>query len=453
MIEYSYIISKTYTMRKTKIICTIWPPTCDYEKLLKLAKKGMNIARLNMSHGTHAWHRKVIKSVKTINENADYSIAILLDTKWPEIRSWDLKQAIEIKTWDTFTFTIKELYQEKPMTVSVNYDAFIDDVDIGNIILVDGWIISMEVIEKTKTDIICKSLDDWALSSRRHLNIRWKSADLPSITEKDWKDIDFWIEERVDFLALSFIKDAAALHEVRKYLEKKWVPIDIIAKIETADAVKCISEIVEASDGIMVARWDLWSELPPEDVPIIQREIINLTKEQRKPVIIATHLLESMIQYPTPTRAEVTDISVAVESKADAIMLSWETAWWKYPFKALEMMDTVARKIESNMYKYPKKSKIPDQKYKLVESAVSLSDTLQATAILVFTRRGYMASLVAQWRPHSPIYAFTNTSSKRRKLHLHWGINSFRIHFSSDPEKTIKRAVELLKENKYIKKQ
>lgn len=433
-------------MRRTKIVCTIGPNSNSFENLIKLAEAGMNVVRLNMSHGTHEWHGEVIKAVKRINNKYEHSLAIMLDTKGPELRSGDLKADIELQAGDTFTLTTKSSASYPENTTSINYDKFIDDVEVGDVILVDGGVMSMKVSKKTKMDIICEIIDGGKLGSRRHLNIRGKSAKLPSITEKDWEDIKFGADMGVDYIALSFVNDKEGVLELRDYLNENKLPIDIISKVESIKAVENLEEIVEASDGLMVARGDLGSEMSFEEVPLVQDRMVALCRASNKPVIVATQLLESMMVYPTPTRAEITDISVAVKSKADAIMLSGETAVGKYPVKCVGVMNTTALKIEDYLLQ-ENKIEVPlsdRPRREIVRSAAIMANNTNAKAILVFTRSGYMASLVSQARPQSEIHAFTNTSHVRRRLNLYWGVSSFRISFSRDPEKTIGRALELL---------
>jgi len=443
-------------MRQTKIICTIGPKTASFESILKLARLGMNVARLNMSHGDHLWHKKVIEAIKTINKKGDYSIAILLDTKGPEIRTGDVKSEIKVKSGDQFIFTIKKSVNYKANTVEVNYDDFIKDVAVSDVILIDGGRLSFKVIEKTKDEVITECIDGGIITSRRHINIKGKSSSQPTITEKDWQDIDFGIENNVDFIALSFVKESEAVEKLKEYLKKKGSNALIISKIESAFAISSLEKIIEVSNGVMVARGDLGAELPIEEVPLLQEKIVNLCFQMRKPVIIATHLLESMIENPTPTRAEVTDIFLGLKQKADALMLSGETAVGLYPFKSLEVMSHVVENLEKkifskkiNFFSFPSSF---DAKMEIAKAASFLADNLKVSAIVVFTRRGYMASLVSYFRPFVPIFAFTNMSSVRRKLNLFWGVTAFRIEFSKDPEKTIKKAIEILKEKNYLKK-
>jgi len=301
---------------------------------------------------------------------------------------------------------------------------------------------------KDQTDIQCKCLDNGVLGSRRHVNIRGKSADLPSITEKDWQDIAFGIENGVDFVALSFVKEPHAIEKLRQYITEKKVHIDILAKIESADSIPKIDEILAASDGIMIARGDLGAELPYEEVPLLQDEIVKKCRIAGKPVVVATHMLESMIVNPTPTRA----ITQAVLQGTDAMMLSGETATGKHPMKALEVMDVVARRIETQMSQDTavKVQASDNSKYEIARSASILNNNIKAAATLVFTRRGLMAVLLSRCRPNGPIYAFTNTTHVRRRLGIHWGVYAFRVKFSKDPEVSIGRAVEQLKSRKLL---
>jgi pyruvate kinase len=391
--------------------------------------------------------------VKTINEQTGSSVAILLDTKGPEVRTGDVKSDIVLRKGETVTLTIRRQAELEPYCVEINYDGFVSDVALGDTVLIDGGMLSLKVMDITQTDIRCECLDNGVLSSRRHVNIRGKSADLPSITEKDWQDIAFGIENGVDFIALSFVKGAPAIEELQQFITDKNVPIDIIAKIESAEAIPHIDEIIAVSDGIMIARGDLGAELPYEEVPLLQEQIIKKCRIAGKPVIVATHMLESMIVNPTPTRAEVTDITQAVLQGTDAIMLSGETATGKHPLKALEVMDVIARRIEREMEQDTKVmvQASDNAKHEIARSASILNNNLKAAATLVFTRRGLMAVLLSQCRPNGPIYAFTNTTHVRRRLGIHWGVSAFRIKFSNDPEVSIDRAVKQLQHKKLLK--
>ncbi|XP_074576554.1 pyruvate kinase isozyme G, chloroplastic-like isoform X2 [Curcuma longa] len=323
----------SHPRRKTKIVCTIGPACNTRDMICKLAEAGMNVARLNMSHGDHESHQKIIDLVKEYNaQSKDNVISIMLDTKGPEVRSGDVSQPILLEEGQDFNFTIKRGVSLED-TVSVNYDGFVNDVEVGDILLVDGGMMSLAVLSKTLDTVKCQVIDGGELKSRCHLNVRGKSATLPSITDKDWEDIKFGVDNEVDFYAVSFVKDAKVIHELKDYLKRQNTDIHVIPKIESADSIPNLQSIISASDGAMVARGDLGAELPIEDVPLLQEEIIRKCRSMEKPVIVATNMLESMINHPTPTRAEVSDIAIAVREGADAIMLSGETAHGKEKIK------------------------------------------------------------------------------------------------------------------------
>lgn len=436
------------TQRKTKIVCTIGPSTSTREMIWKLAEAGMNVARLNMSHGDHASHQKTIDMVKEYNAQfEDKVIAIMLDTKGPEVRSGDVPQPITLKEGQEFNFTIKRGVNTDD-TVSVNYDDFVNDVEVGDILLVDGGMMSLAVKSKTADLVKCVVVDGGELKSRRHLNVRGKSATLPSITDKDWEDIKFGVDNQVDFYAVSFVKDARVVHELKDYLKSSNADIHVIVKIESADSIKNLHSIIVASDGAMVARGDLGAELPIEEVPLLQEDIIRRCHSMQKPVIVATNMLESMINHPTPTRAEVSDIAIAVRESADAIMLSGETAHGKYPLKAVKVMHTVALRTESSL---PISSTPPIQlgafKSHMGEMfafhATTMANTLNAP-IIVFTRTGSMAILLSHYRPCSTIFAFTNEERIKQRLVLYHGVMPIYMQFSNDSEETFSRALKFL---------
>ncbi|EPS70805.1 hypothetical protein M569_03952, partial [Genlisea aurea] len=436
------------SQRKTKIICTIGPSTSSREMIWKLAEAGMNVARLNMSHGDHASHQKTIDLVKEYNSQfPEKVIAIMLDTKGPEVRSGDVPQPISLEEGQEFNFTIQRGVST-PNTVSVNYDDFISDVDVGDILLVDGGMMSLSVESKTQDVVKCKVIDGGELNSRRHLNVRGKSATLPSITEKDWEDIKFGVNNGVDFYAVSFVKNAEVVHELKDYLRRFSADIHVIVKIESADSVQNLHSIISASDGAMVARGDLGAELPIEEVPLLQEEIIRRCRSMQKPVIVATNMLESMIDHPTPTRAEVSDIAIAVREGADAVMLSGETAHGRYPLKAVKVMHTVALRTEST-FETPLSSQTQATNYMSRMSdmfayhATTMANTL-VTPIIVFTRTGSMAIKLSHKRPSLSIFAFTNAERVKQRLSLYHGVMPIYMDFTDDVEETFSRALKLL---------
>lgn len=447
--------TKPTVRRKTKIVCTIGPSTNTREMIWKLAEAGMNVARLNMSHGDHASHQKVINLVKEYNaQSKDNVIAIMLDTKGPEVRSGDLPQPITLTPGQEFTFTIQRGVGSAEC-VSVNYDDFVNDVEVGDMLLVDGGMMSLLVKSKTGDSVKCEVVDGGELKSRRHLNVRGKSATLPSITEKDWDDIKFGVDNKVDFYAVSFVKDAQVVHELKNYLKSCGADIHVIVKIESADSIPNLHSIITASDGAMVARGDLGAELPIEEVPLLQEEIITTCRSMGKAVIVATNMLESMIVHPTPTRAEVSDIAIAVREGADAVMLSGETAHGKFPLKAVKVMHTVSLRTEATITGGAMPPNL-GQAFKnhmsemFAYHATMMSNTL-GTSIVVFTRTGFMAILLSHYRPSGTIFAFTNDKRIQQRLSLYQGVCPIYMEFSDDAEETFDNALGLLQKQGMVK--
>ncbi|XP_057774273.1 plastidial pyruvate kinase 2-like [Salvia miltiorrhiza] len=446
---------KPMVRRKTKIVCTIGPSTDTKEMIWKLAEAGMNVARLNMSHGDHASHQKVIDLVKEYNAQVkDNVIAIMLDTKGPEVRSGDLPQPITLVPGQEFTFTIQRGVGTADC-VSVNYDDFVNDVEDGDMLLVDGGMMSFLVKSKNEDSVKCEVVDGGELKSRRHLNVRGKSATLPSITDKDWDDIKFGVDNKVDFYAVSFVKDAAVVHELKNYLKDAGADIHVIVKIESADSIPNLHSIITASDGAMVARGDLGAELPIEEVPLLQEEIIRICRSMGKAVIVATNMLESMIVHPTPTRAEVSDIAIAVREGADAVMLSGETAHGKFPLKAVKVMHTVSLRTEATIVgaQTPPNLGLAFKNHMsemFAFHATMMSNTL-GTSIVVFTRTGFMAVLLSHYRPSGTIFAFTNDKRIQQRLALYQGVCPIHMEFLEDADETFANALDLLQKQGMVK--
>ena len=433
-------------MRKTKIICTIGPATSSYDALLAMADAGMNIVRINMSHGDHASHGKVIRAIKTINQKRDYAIPILLDTQGPEIRTGDLESELELKTGDVITVSVRPGDIEEK-SIRIDYDDLIETVNKGDRITVDNGLINLEVLSKDNRQMRCRIIDGGKLKSRRHVNFPGVKVNLPAITKKDREDILFGVEQGIDFIALSFVREAQDILQLRELLGDKASKIKIIAKIEDQEGLRNLDAIIHEADGVMVARGDLGVEINFEDLPNVQRRILKRCHQFGKRVIVATHMLESMIEHPMPTRAEVTDVANAVYEEADAIMLSGETAVGKYPIKCIESLNKIARQSElwPGLH-YSQFLERDCDKQHLAVSAVELAEDLKAKGILVITRRGVMVQYVTNARPFSPIiYAFTNDSRTRRQLALNRSVLAFRMEFSKEPEKTLDNALSALK--------
>jgi pyruvate kinase len=433
-------------MRKTKIICTIGPSSESFTMLERLARAGMNIVRLNMSHGDHESHTKVIKSVRTLNKKLENPIAILVDTQGPEIRTGDIKQELNLKKDDIISIVARGEESVEFTSIRVNYEDLVNDVTIGDMITVDNGLINLEVLTKEDRTMQCKVIDGGILKSKRHVNLPGIRVNLPAITEKDKRDILFSISQEVDFIALSFVRNAEDVDQLKALLGNKVEKIKIISKIEDQEGLKNLSEILDKSDGVMVARGDLGVEIPIEKLPRVQRRIIRSCAQQGKRVIVATHMLESMIENPIPTRAEVTDVANAVYEEADAIMLSGESAIGKYPVKCVEILSRITLSIEQSPgLQFVKDLSLENDKAEIASAAVKLAESIKAKAIIVPTRRGKMANYVTNCHPQTPIIcAFTNDSRTRRQLVLNRNVLSFRINFSEDPEKTLATAAKIL---------
>ncbi|MFW6052091.1 MAG: pyruvate kinase [Myxococcota bacterium] len=440
------------TTRLTKIVCTIGPATRDSKRIELLARAGMNLARLNMSHGDHTSHLQVIRNIKSLSHKLGNPISILMDLQGPEIRTGELAQNLDLRTGDVFYFTVLPDDAEE-RSVHVNYEDLVRDIRPGERVTVDNGLINLEVLEVSEHRLKCRVMDGGTLGSRKHVNLPGIRVNLPSITKKDREDIAFALEQDVDFIALSFVRNAEDVLEVREIIDQAEGHQRLIAKIENQEGVDRFDDILEVADGIMVARGDLGVEVPFEDLPVLQRDMIRRCHMAGKPVIVATHLLESMIHAPLPTRAEVTDVANAVYEQADAIMLSGETATGSHPVRCVEVLDRIARRIEQqpSLELHRERPAPSSPREHLAKSACRLADSLRARAIVVITRRGYFGQLVASYRPsRSVVYAFTNMSTTRRKLWLNRAVVPFRMQLSKDPEKTIQAALDKLRERELV---
>ena len=414
--------------------------------LKKLHAAGMDVVRLNMSHATHSDAAKIINWIKTLNRQVARPIPILLDTQGPEIRTGVLDQPMELNTGDIVTLTVRDPEQIESNSIWVNYDEIVDVVDVGKVVTVDNGLLNFEVLEKNQAQLKCRVLDGGTLGSRKHVNLPGVRVNLPAITAKDKEDIAFGISHDVDFIALSFVRSAEDVQQLRDFLGRKQNTIRIISKIEDQEGVTNVHGIAKLSDGVMVARGDLGIETDISDLPNVQRRIVHSAAKWGRRSIVATHLLESMIDNPIPTRAEVTDVANAIYEGVDAVMLSGETSVGKHPVRCVEQLNAIATRTERYPgLGYEKDLVISDDKQHVAVHAVALAEALQADGIVVITRRGFTADSVTNARPmRVPIYAFTNHSQTRRRLSLNRAVKSYRTAFSSDPEKTLQRAFQVL---------
>lgn len=440
-------------MRKTKIISTLGPATETPEMLRALVEAGVNVFRLNMSHAPHDWVRTIVPRIREAAKALDRVVGILMDTQGPAIRTGDLAAKLDLKAGDIFEFTVRGERSEEMYSVDVNYDGLVDDIAVGDTVLVDNGVIHMKVLEKTGNKIRCEVLTEGTLGSRRHINLPGVKVNLPPLTPKDLADVALGAELQVDFVALSFCREASDVEALRKLLRAHGSRARIVAKIEDQLAVKNIDEIIRATDAIMIARGDLGIECPMEEMPIIQRKIAKRCLRLGRQVITATHMLESMIQNPVPTRAEVTDVANAVFEQADAIMLSGETTIGKYPVQCVKVLDRVASRIErSGGAGFAEDALLEDDRQKTIKSAVVLANSLIHAKILVFTQSGATADHVSNLRPQmAPIFAFTPTHEVCRKLALNWATYPIHLHLDPSPDKTITAAQNYLVEKGLVK--
>ncbi len=442
-------------MRKTKIIATLGPATDSPEMIERLLRAGMNIARLNMSHAKADWVRRVVSTIRAQASALGKPVGILVDTQGPAVRTGDVPAPIPLTPGGRFTFTVGGTATGKAPSVEVNYENFANDMSIGDIVLIDNGEIEMKVVAKSPRAIECEVLTPGTLGSRRHINLPGVHVSLPALTEKDLADVAVALEVGVEYIALSFVREAADVQQLRDILKRSPTPPKIIAKIEGQQAVKNLAAIIQQSDGIMVARGDLGIECPYEDLPIIQRKVVKACLQSGRPVIVATHMLESMIQNPMPTRAEITDVANAVFEQADAIMLSGETTVGKYPVRCIEVFDRIARRIErSGGANYQVEADMVTARQKLVKSAVAMANDLRAQAILVLTRHGNMARYTSWMRPRtSPIFAACPNETVARSLTLHWAVTPMVIPFDSiDPDRTVTTGLARLREERHVQK-
>ena len=434
-------------LRKTKIVATLGPATASPEMIGRLIDAGVNIFRLNMSHGSHEWVRTVFKDIRAASAARARYIGIMMDTQGPAIRTGDLGMPLDLQPGQKFTLTVRGERSEEERSVDVNYANFVNDIKVGDVVLIDNGAIEMRVHAKSGNKVECEVLTEGKLGSRRHINLPGVKVSLPALTAKDLKDVQLGLELGVDLIALSFVREARDLLQLKELFEAGKPHPLVIAKIEDQQALAHLEEIVREADGIMVARGDLGIEVPYEELPIIQRRIVKMCLHTGKPVIVATHMLESMIESPMPTRAEVTDVANAVFEQADAIMLSGETTVGKYPLKCIEVFDKIARRIErSGGANYFDHAVLTTPRQKVVKSAVVMANELRSEAMLVFTRSGNMARYTAWLRPrHSQIFAVCARDDVAGGLTLSWGVTPVVVPFDLiNPDNTIEAALKKL---------
>ncbi len=442
-------------LRKTKIIATLGPATDSPEIQRDLIAAGATVFRINMSHAPHEVVRRHVRQIREIAAATGTGPAILMDLQGPAIRTGEVPATITLQTGDEVELRQPGTTATRAISTTTNYPGLAADLKIGATVLVDNGVLHFQVISKDSERIICRVLTGGQFGSRRHINLPGTRVNLPGLTENDLTAIDLAAELNVDFVAMSFVRDAAHVRDLRRLLTARQSTAQIVAKIEDQSAVENIDEIIMAADAIMVARGDLGVEVPIEELPIIQRRIVAKCVHVGRKVIVATHMLESMISAPVPTRAEMTDAANAVFEKADAIMLSGETSVGKFPVLCVEILDRIARRAELASRDEPSRADHADlrtDKQKLVRAAVALANSLDDAHLLVFTQRGVMAAHTAHLRPDSAaIFAFTPSLEVARTLHLNRAVHPFVMDFcKNDPHATIEAALAVLKNDRLI---
>ena len=437
-------------LRRTKIICTIGPASNDFDTLNAMYEAGMNVARINMSHATHDEAARTIGWIKTLNRKAKYPVPILIDTQGPEIRTAKLEHPLVLRKGTEVVLIPESKDYKGPVTSSleVQFEGLKGAVSVGDTIVLDNGLINLRVCDEEPAAIRCAVLDDGEIGSRKHVNIPGVHINLPAITPKDRDDVAFGLDLDVDFIAQSFVRSHEDIAKMRELLGARNHGVHIVAKIENREGAKNIGSIAKAADGLMVARGDLGIETDIATLPNLQRQLVRSSFQSGRRCIVATHLLESMVEHPIPTRAEVTDVANAIYEGVDAVMLSAETSIGEHAVKAVEQLAEIAMASE----RFPdlgfaQELATESDKQNIARSALELAGRISASGIVVITRRGVTADLVTNCGPTDvPIFAFSKLSQVRRRLMLNRGVYAHRTAFSSNPEKTIQTALSVLRQ-------
>ncbi|MCO6044086.1 pyruvate kinase [Aeoliella sp. ICT_H6.2] len=435
--------------RHTKIIATLGPATESREKLEQLIAAGVDILRLNMAHASREWVTNTVSRIREVSRQLERHVAVMMDIKGPEIRTGDVDGLIDLQVGGLIDFHNRHAppSDDDVLSVSVNYPDLPNDVEVGQVVLVDSGLLRLRIVGKDEHRIRCEVLTPGKLGSRRHINLPGVHVSLPSLTEKDRDDLAAGVEAGIDFVALSFVRQASDVKILRDFLDEMDSDARIISKIEEQAGVRNMREIIRESDAIMVARGDLGIEIEYHQLPLVQAQLVRACQAEGKPVIIATHLLESMVSAPMPTRAEISDISNAVREQADAVMLSGETTTGAYPLESVEVFKSIIQSIEPSVdAELNSCIVLREPKAKMLRSSCTLAQELGNSGIVVFTRSGFLAYVLGALRPRGvPIFAFTDIETVFRQLLLPWGVEPFLMEFSDDPEQTIQDAMAYLK--------
>jgi pyruvate kinase len=433
-------------MRRTKIIATLGPASDSQEVIERLVVAGVDVFRLNMTHAHEKWVREVVPRIRNASKEADRPVAVLVDLQGPSIRTGDLEEPLKLIKGAELELTSGTVKAGAESSIFVNYSGLAEDLSVGDPVLVDNGVIQLEVIAKEGERVRCEVLTAGMIGSRRHINLPGVHVRLPGLSEADRKYARLAAEVAADFVALSFVREADHIDQLRDLLKAEGSMAQVIAKIEDQEALRHLDEIIVASDAVMVARGDLGIEVHIEELPLVQRRIVRKCIKLGKRVIVATHMLESMIENPLPTRAEVSDVANAVYEQVDALMLSGETSVGNHPVKCIEILNRIAARNEVTGAEFANNADIKSHKQKTVRAAVSLADSIPGCTIVVFTKRGIMADYVANLRPEgAAVYAFTGDPQVIRYLCLSRGVSAFTSRVSGDPEEVVACAFDELK--------
>lgn len=444
-------------LHKTKIIATVGPACSKYDQILELVHAGVNVFRLNFSHGTHETHAETIQNIQAINDKYPFNIAILADLQGPKLRVGELRDGqLTLNAGDVITFC-SEPCEGTADNLYISYPNFHNDVKVGEMILLDdgkleGRIIEITADKKVKVKLKIGGL----LLPHKGVNLPDTKISLPSLTEKDIKDISFIVTQPIDWIALSFVRHPSDIEQLRQRLQDKGSQAKIIAKIEKPEAITHLREIVLASDAVMIARGDLGVELPVEKVPMLQKDIIRKCIHRAKPVIVATQMMESMIERTRPNRSEVTDVANAVTEGADAVMLSGETAMGNHPTLVVKTMVDIIREVEKEKMVYnrnltPQPHSPSFLSDALCYNACKIAEDISANALIGMTQSGYTGFMLSSYRPHAPLFVFTQTKSLINQLSLSWGVQAFYYQEETDLDKIIFDQISFLKEQNLLK--
>jgi len=443
-------------IRKTKIIATIGPATSSKEMLKKIIRKGVNVCRLNFSHLTHYEAKEIISNIKEINQELHAHTAILADLQGPKIRVGEFKNPINLIKGNEVVFSTKD----KKNCIYINYQNFAKDVNVKDKVLLDDGKLALKVVTTNKKDtVLLKVVFGGILQSRKGVNLPNTLISLPCLTKKDKKDLEFVLSEKIEWIGLSFVRRAEDVRVLKQIIAKRNLHHKVIAKIEKPEAIKNIDEIIDATDAIMVARGDLGVEVPPQKVPVYQKMIVNKCIIHARPVVIATQMLESMLENPSATRAEVNDVANSVIDGADAVMLSAETSVGKHPLNAVNTMREIIRDVEASEHNISQNKVIRPliNNSRLLSNAIcshacDIAENTNAKAIITVTYSGFNSIKTSSFRPQAFIYAFTNNHTILNTLSLVWGVQGFYYDRGTTTDQTIRETKEILKQEKHLKK-